>query len=445
MVEIAPVTMSIHQIFVSFQRLSAVDKVKTLELLEKSLKLDPIHILPKEIILFILSFMNYRDLLNLKLLNKSYYKLIKDEHIWYKLFLHEYPIYKDMDYNKFEFYYMQQHHLDANWSRLKYNVFATKIHSRGIYCVDVHDVVVCGGRDQLVKIFDLNGNLLSKMAGHTASVLCTELVADTSNNDINIPPHLQPVPNKSTIVSGSSDATVAIWNIKTNKLLQRFPAHREAVLNVSIYQHFQTFATCSKDRHVRLWDVTNLQTPLVNMDGHQAAVNSVVALQDVIVSAGGDRMIKIWDKRSGTTVMNLQGHERGIACLDVDLSYIVSGSSDKTIRIHDLRMGTCFNVIRVHDELVRTVAINARRNIVVSGSYDCKVVATNFMHSQYTHTVLKPPQPYTVLEYSDDHIDQLRTTERGLGHSSRVFNVAMSNDRIISVAEDNRIMVWNFS
>ena len=167
-------------------------------------------------------------------------------------------------------------------------------------------------------------------------------------------------------------------------------------------------------------------------------------MRDIIVSAGGDRIIKVWDKRMGTVVMNLQGHERGIACLDVDLNYIASGSSDKTIRIHDLRMGTCFNVVRVHSELVRTVSINARRNVLVSGSYDCKVVATNFEHSNYTSKVLQPPQPYPVIEYSDDHLEKHNTFERGLGHSSRVFNVAMNNDKIISVAEDNRIMYWNF-
>ena len=261
--------MSIQSILSNFSQLPMSDKVKTLELLEKSLKLDPIHILPKEIILFILQFMNYRDLLSLKLLNKSYFNLIKDEHIWYKLYLREYPITRDMNYNQFEHYYAKEHHLDDSWSKLHYTVHATKIHSRGIYCVDVADVVVVGGRDQLVKIFDLEGNLMHRMSGHAASVLCTELVAGSSTDDPNIPPHLHPVPIKDKIVSGSSDATCAIWDVKNARLITRFTAHREAVLNVSVFQDFQTFATCSKDRHVRLWDIQNLGTPLLNMDSHQ--------------------------------------------------------------------------------------------------------------------------------------------------------------------------------
>eukprot|EP00835_Amoeboradix_gromovi_P000769 NODE_29_length_33183_cov_0.333666.p3 type:complete len:440 gc:universal NODE_29_length_33183_cov_0.333666:12090-13409(+) len=439
--------MSIQQILINFSKLKLPDKLKTLELLEKSLKLDPIQILPNEIILHILQFMDYHDLLNIKLLNKTYFNLIKDEHLWYKLYLKEYPVYNNMDYNKFEYYYAQQKHLDSNWSDLNYNGYATKIHSRGIYCVDLSsDIIVCGGRDHLVKVFDLSGTLISKLSGHTASVLCIELATDESNNYSHIPLHLLPVTTKNRIVSGSSDATVAIWDSNCGTLINRFNAHLEAVLNLSVFKNFHTFATCSKDRHVALWDVNNCSSPLLNMDGHQAAVNSVVALQDVVVSAGGDRVIKVWDKRTGTSVLNLVGHDRGIACLDVDLNYVASGSSDKTIRIHDLRMGSCCNVIRVHDELVRTVSINARRQTVVSGSYDSKVILTNFMHATYTNKTLQPTkQPYNVIEYTDDHSSYIRTTERGPGHSSRVFNVAMSNDRIISVSEDNRMIIWDFN
>ena len=423
------------------------EKIATLERLEKSMKTDPTTMLPPEIILLILQFMDYKDLLSLKQISRSYYNLIKDQNLWYKLYLRKYPWKNSMDYSRSEEYFYTQHHVDNNWNTLKYKVHTTKIHSRGIYCVDICDnLIVCGGRDQTVKMFDLQGKLLAEMRGHTASVLCVQLVsgADIPEHS-SIPSHLYPMSLRNRIVSGSSDASVSIWDTSNATLLVKFPAHSEAVLNVSVFDNFHTFATCSKDRHVRLWDINNLQTPLLSMDGHQAAVNSVVALKDLIVSAGGDRVIKVWDKRNGTVCMTLQGHDRGIACLDVDEHYIASGSSDKTIRIHDLRMGTCFNVIRAHDELVRTVCINSRRNIIVSGSYDCKVIASHFKEST-TSQILEPPkQPYPVLEYSNDRKQLQQTLEMGLGHSSRVFNVAMSNERIVSVAEDNRIIFWNFN
>eukprot|EP00834_Sanchytrium_tribonematis_P003708 NODE_153_length_15389_cov_1.201439.p6 type:complete len:269 gc:universal NODE_153_length_15389_cov_1.201439:6163-5357(-) len=237
---------SIETILTTFSQLTMREKILTLELLEKSLKLDPLKILPKEIILHILEFMNYEDLLNLKSVNNHYYNLVKDDLIWYRLYIRHYRLKRQMDHSKFEFYYVQEHKLDKNWKSLNYNTHATKVHSRGIYCVDVGDIIVCGGRDQLLKIFDLNGKLLCQLQGHTASVLCTELVPTHYPKYEHIPEHLHPVQTKNRIVTGSSDSTVGIWDACDMKLVTRFNAHREAVLNVSVYRNFETFATCSK-------------------------------------------------------------------------------------------------------------------------------------------------------------------------------------------------------
>ena len=51
-----------------------------------------------------------------------------------------------------------------------------------------------------------------------------------------------------------------------------------------------------------------------------------------IVSASGDRTIKIWSTEDYECVKTLTGHLRGIACLQYRGTLIVSGSSDNTIR-----------------------------------------------------------------------------------------------------------------
>ena len=73
----------------------------------------------------------------------------------------------------------------------------------------------------------------------------------------------------------------------------------------------------------------NLQRVLV---GHRAAVNVVDFDQKYIVSASGDRTIKVWNTQSCEFVRTLNGHKRGIACLQYHGHLVVSGSSDNTIR-----------------------------------------------------------------------------------------------------------------
>lgn len=89
-----------------------------------------------------------------------------------------------------------------------------------------------------------------------------------------------------------------------------------------------------KDRSIAVWDMTS-QTEITLrrvLVGHRAAVNVVDFDEKYIVSASGDRTIKVWNTSTCEFVRTLNGHKRGIACLQYRDRLVVSGSSDNTIR-----------------------------------------------------------------------------------------------------------------
>lgn len=90
----------------------------------------------------------------------------------------------------------------------------------------------------------------------------------------------------------------------------------------------------TQDRSIAVWDMSS-QTEITLrrvLVGHRAAVNVVDFDEKYIVSASGDRTIKVWNTSSCEFVRTLNGHKRGIACLQYRDRLVVSGSSDNTIR-----------------------------------------------------------------------------------------------------------------
>lgn len=81
--------------------------------------------------------------------------------------------------------------------------------------------------------------------------------------------------------------------MKTGELVNTLIHHCEAVLHLRFTNGMMV--TCSKDRSIAVWDLTSprdiaLRRVLV---GHRAAVNVVDFDERYIVSASGDRTIKV--------------------------------------------------------------------------------------------------------------------------------------------------------
>jgi WD40 repeat protein len=77
--------------------------------------------------------------------------------------------------------------------------------------------------------------------------------------------------------------------------------------------------------------------PEHHLFGHRAAVNAVALAGTHILSASGDRSVRLWDAQTGALLHALENHHtRGIAAIDVALPFILTGSSDKHVRLLDI-------------------------------------------------------------------------------------------------------------
>src|SRR5262249_29959335 len=85
------------------------------------------------------------------------------------------------------------------------------------------------------------------------------------------------------------------------------------------------------------------QRGYVTLQGHTALVWSVAFSADGtrIVSASGDKTVKVWNAQTGQETLTLKGHTDSVTsvCFSPDGKRIVSGSGDGTVKMWDARTG----------------------------------------------------------------------------------------------------------
>ncbi|MBV9708200.1 MAG: WD40 repeat domain-containing protein [Chloroflexi bacterium] len=146
------------------------------------------------------------------------------------------------------------------------------------------------------------------------------------------------IPSVSPIRAANSALTTTPPRMKPEELtlLRSLEGHIGPVSSVAISADGQTVVSGSHDKTIKVW---NWQTgqQLRSLEGHTGGVWSVAISPDgqTLVSGSYDSTIKVWNRRTGYLLCSLQGHTGGVysVAMSADGQTVVSGSHDKTIKV----------------------------------------------------------------------------------------------------------------
>lgn len=155
---------------------------------------------------------------------------------------------------------------------------------------------------------------------------------------------------------------------------------------------------------------------LRTLQGHVMGVWAMVPWEDILVSGGCDRDVRVWDMTTGACMHTLRGHTSTVRCLKMsDSNTAISGSRDTTLRVWDIRQGVCRNVLVGHQASVRCLEIKG--DIVVSGSYDATAKIWSISEGRCLHTLS--------------------------GHFSQIYAIAFDGQRVVTGSLDTSVRVWD--
>jgi WD40 repeat protein len=103
------------------------------------------------------------------------------------------------------------------------------------------------------------------------------------------------LPDGTSLVSGSLDKTLKLWDLQTGGVVKTFRGHTDSVLSVSISSNCTTIASGSRDKAIRLWDVeTGDCHHIIEQQEEVASVSFSPANPQRLISVSGS-VIQQWD------------------------------------------------------------------------------------------------------------------------------------------------------
>jgi WD40 repeat protein len=222
--------------------------------------------------------------------------------------------------------------------------------------------------------------------------------------------------------------------------------------------------------------------PMLMLDtgGHMATIKSVIFTRDgrQIVSASDDKVIRIWDWRTGKTVRTIRGelgagingqvyavalspNERWLAVggyFDKDPAYIPCCGA---IRIYDFATGRLVRLLKGHINSVFGLAFSSDSRRLISGSFDTTAIIWDVDsgqllqhlvgHKDHIYAVGFSPDGERAITGSLDSTLRIWRTSDGkllaemAGHSNRIRSLAIRGaDGLIATGDQaGNIQLWN--
>ncbi|CAI4958541.1 ATV_HP_G0022720.mRNA.1.CDS.1 [Saccharomyces cerevisiae] len=400
------------------------------------IKIDFISILPQELSLKILSYLDCQSLCNATRVCRKWQKLADDDRVWY---------------------HMCEQHIDrkcpnCGWGLPLLHMKRARIQQNSTGSSSNADIQTQTTRPWKViyrERFKVESNWrkghcrIQEFKGHMDGVLTLQF-------------------NYRLLFTGSYDSTIGIWDLFTGKLIRRLSGHADGVK--TLYFDDRKLITGSLDKTIRVWNYITGEC-ISTYRGHSDSVLSVDSYQKVIVSGSADKTVKVWHVES-RTCYTLRGHTEWVNCVKLHPKSFscFSCSDDTTIRMWDIRTNSCLKVFRGHVGQVQKIiplTIKDVENLATDNTSDGSSpqddptmtdgADESDTPSNEQETVLDEniPYPTHLLSCGLDNTIKLWDVKTGkcirtqFGHVEGVWDIAADNFRIISGSHDGSIKVWD--
>lgn len=265
--------------------------------------------------------------------------------------------------------------------------------------------LVSGSLDDRILVWDFRtGERLGTLIGH--------------RNSIN---SLAFSPDGQTLISASDDDLVKLWQLPSGELIRSLNGHLRDVNAIAVSPDGSFFASGSEDRSICVWRLSTgeLMRSFTELSGMVKTV-AISPNGQVLASGGLNNLVILWNLMTGQKIRELIGHQNSILSIAIshDGKRLVSAGKDKTIKLWEPNTGQIVYTLTGHSDMINAVAITPDDKILISGSSDKTIKLWDLDTGELICTLTE--------------------------HSHAVHAIAISTDGqwFASGSSDNTIKVW---
>ena len=186
--------------------------------------------------------------------------------------------------------------------------------------------LAAGGTGQTIRLINVSTKESRNLTGHTGEITSVVFASD------------------STILSGSTDKTIRVWNVGSESAVKTMGPFTADVNAVAASPDGSTLAAAMADDTIAVFDLASAgANALRTLTGHTGEVFSLAFSVDGrwLASGGADQSVRIWDAKTGAqtrTLVGGTGEVNGLA-FSRDSRSLVSANGDGSMIVWQVEMG----------------------------------------------------------------------------------------------------------
>jgi WD40 repeat protein/serine/threonine protein kinase len=312
-------------------------------------------------------------------------------------------------------------------------------------------LVVTAGGDSMVRVWDW-----------TQENAPLRMETNAQTGETNNPQFL---PDGETVVVGTTDGSIRLYEVATGRELRRMKANDEWIYSVQQSRDGSRLITGGLDRLIHIWDTASGQ-PLRVISGHGGNISGALLSSDemALFSISNDRTLRCWNLQPSVDRRVLVGHDKEVytTTFSPDGKLILSGSNDRTLRLWDVATGQTLRVYEGHTDSVTSGIFSPDGSRVMSSATDGtlriwdtatgqQLQQVDYPDGAAVYTLMLSPDGKLIGTTSTDKTARLwdattfapiRTFE---GHTNEVYGLMFTQDskRFVTSSADGTVRVWD--